>query len=75
MYIRIWIWKYIKNCANKMSAQQTPHRTNLPSDDKFVEDAVYACLNTEESPVPDEIRDRSIVICGDSSRVIQELIS
>ncbi len=37
--------------------------------------AVYACLNMEESPVPDEIRDRSIVICGDSSQVIRELIS
>ena len=39
------------------------------------EDAVYACLNMEDSPVPDEIRDRSIVISSDSSQVIQELVS
>ena len=38
------------------------------------EEAVYACLNMEESPVPAEIKDRSIVIDGDSSRVIRELI-
>lgn len=38
------------------------------------EDAVYACLNMEESPVPAEIKDRSIVIGGDSSQVIRELI-
>ena len=36
--------------------------------------AVYACLNLEESPVPKEIRDRSIVIGGDSAAVIRELI-
>ena len=29
----------------------------------------------EESPVPDAIRERSIVISGDSSQVIQELVS
>ncbi|MBQ8073031.1 MAG: Sir2 silent information regulator family NAD-dependent deacetylase [Clostridia bacterium] len=39
------------------------------------EDAVYACLNMEESPVPDAIRERSIVISGDSSQIIQELVS
>ena len=37
--------------------------------------ATYACLNMEEAQVPEEIRDRSIVISGDSSRVIQELVS
>ena len=39
------------------------------------ENAVYACLNMEESQVPDEIGDRSIVISGDSSQVIRELAS
>lgn len=34
-----------------------------------------ACLNMEEAPVPKEIQDRSIVISGDSSQVIQELTS
>lgn len=37
--------------------------------------ATYACLNMEEEQVPEEIRDRSIVISGDSARVIQELAS
>ena len=37
--------------------------------------AVYVYLNMEDSPIPDEIRDRSIVISGDSSQVIQELAS
>ena len=37
--------------------------------------ATYACLNMEEAPVPKEIQDRSIVISGDSSQVIQELVS
>ena len=37
--------------------------------------ATYACLNMEEAPVPEEIRDRSIVISGDSAQVIQELVS
>ena len=39
------------------------------------ENAVYACLNMEESPVPEEIRDRSIVISGDSAQAIRELAS
>lgn len=38
------------------------------------ENAVYACLNMEEMQVPEQIRDRSILIGGDSSQVIQELI-
>ena len=38
------------------------------------ENATYACLNMEDSPVPDEIKDRSIMISGDSSRVIKDLI-
>ena len=37
--------------------------------------AVYACLNMEELPIPEAIRDRSIVIGGDSSQVIGELIA
>ena len=37
------------------------------------DNAVYACLNTEEAQVPKEIQDRSIVIAGDSSKVIQAL--
>ena len=37
------------------------------------EDAFYACLNMEDSPVPEEIKDRSIVLSGDSSQVIREL--
>ena len=37
--------------------------------------AAYACLNMEEAQVPKEIRDRSIVISGDSAQVIQELVS
>ena len=39
------------------------------------EKAFYACLNMEEQPVPEEIRDRSVTISGDSSRVIRELVS
>ena len=39
------------------------------------EKAFYACLNMEEQPVPEEIRDRSVIISGDSSRVIRELVS
>ena len=39
------------------------------------EKAFYACLNMEEQPVPEEIRDRSVIIRGDSSRVIRELVS
>ena len=37
--------------------------------------AVYACLNLEEDPVPKEMKDQSIVIGGDSDAVIQELLS
>ena len=39
------------------------------------ENALYACLNMEEDPVPKEIRERSIVISGDSAQVFQELVS
>ena len=39
------------------------------------ENAVYACLNMEALPVPEEIRDRSVVISGDSAQVIGELVS
>ena len=35
--------------------------------------AVYACLNLEEDPVPKEIQDQSIVIGGDSAQIIREL--
>ncbi len=38
-------------------------------------EAVYVCLNMEALPVPEEIRDRAIVIGGDSAQVIKELIS
>ena len=37
--------------------------------------AVYACLNMEEDRVPEEIAGRSILIGGDSARVIAELVS
>lgn len=37
------------------------------------EKAVYACLNAEEEQVPAEIRDRSILIAGDSHQILQEL--
>ena len=36
-------------------------------------DATYACLNMEEQTVPEEIRDQSILIAGDSDRIIREL--
>ena len=36
--------------------------------------ATYACLNLEEQPVPKEIAARSVVIGGDSDRIIRELI-
>ena len=39
------------------------------------EETTYVCLNMESNPVPDEISDRSIMISGDSSRVIHELIA
>ena len=37
--------------------------------------ATYACLNMEEERVPEEIRERTIMIGGDSAQVIRELIS
>ena len=39
------------------------------------EETTYVCLNMESNPVPDAISDRSIMISGDSSRVIHELIA
>ena len=35
--------------------------------------AFYACLNMEEDPVPEEIREQSVLIGGDSAKVIREL--
>ncbi len=35
--------------------------------------ATYACLNMEESRIPEEIADRSIVIAGDSDQIIRDL--
>ena len=37
------------------------------------ENALYACLNLEESPVPQEIRDRSIIIGGDLGKILLAL--
>lgn len=37
-------------------------------------DAAYACLNTKEDYVPDEIRDRSLLINGDIGEILGELI-
>ena len=37
-------------------------------------DAVYACLNMEADPVPEQIQSRSILIAGDSHQVIRELL-
>ena len=37
--------------------------------------AIYACLNMEEERVPDEIRDQSILISGDSAEIIKGLVS
>ncbi len=37
--------------------------------------ALYACLNMEKEPVPEEIRSRSILISGDAHLIIQELLS
>ena len=37
--------------------------------------AVYACLNMEEAPVPEEIRERSVIISGDSAEIIREIMS
>ena len=39
------------------------------------EKAAYVCLNYEEQPVPEEIRNRSVMISGDSDQVIRELAS
>ena len=36
--------------------------------------AIYACLNLEEEPVPNEIKAQSIVISGDSDTIIRELL-
>ena len=38
------------------------------------ENAVYACLNYTEACCPREIEDRSIVIAGDSGKVIEQLL-
>ncbi len=38
-------------------------------------EATYACLNTEQSRVPGEIADQSILISGDSDQIIRELVS
>ncbi len=37
------------------------------------EHAFYACLNMEECPVPKEIKDRALMLSGDSARIIQAL--
>ena len=37
------------------------------------ENAVYACLNLEEEGVPEEIRNRSVLIGGDSAEAIRRL--
>ena len=37
------------------------------------ENAVYACLNLEEEGVPEEIRERSILIGGDSAEAIRRM--
>ena len=37
-------------------------------------DAAYVCLNMEDMPVPDAIRDRSVAISGDSAEIIRELL-
>ncbi|MBR0464222.1 MAG: Sir2 silent information regulator family NAD-dependent deacetylase [Clostridia bacterium] len=36
--------------------------------------AVYACLNMEGGPVPDEIADRSVSVAGDCHEILQTLI-
>ncbi len=36
-------------------------------------EATYACLNREDAPVPREIADQSILIAGDSDRIIRAL--
>ena len=35
--------------------------------------ATYACLNMEEQPVPEEIREQALKISGDSGQVIRAL--
>jgi NAD-dependent SIR2 family protein deacetylase len=37
--------------------------------------AFYACLNMEESPVPDAIRDRAILLQGGADDIIRQLIT
>ena len=37
--------------------------------------ATYACLNMEEDQVPEEIREQSVLISGDSAEIIKGLIS
>ncbi|MBR5345246.1 MAG: Sir2 silent information regulator family NAD-dependent deacetylase [Clostridia bacterium] len=37
-------------------------------------DAAYVCLNMEDMPVPDAIRDRSVAISGDSAEIIRKLL-
>ena len=39
------------------------------------EKAAYVCLNYEEQSVSEEIRDRSVMIIGDSDQIIRELVS
>ena len=36
--------------------------------------ATYACLNMEEEQVPEEIREQSVLISGDSAQILQELV-
>lgn len=37
--------------------------------------AVYICLNTEECYIPEEIEDRSIMLCGDGANIIEMLLT
>ena len=37
--------------------------------------ALYACLNMEESPMPDAIRDRAILLRGGADDIIRQLIT
>ena len=37
--------------------------------------ATYACLNMEEERVPEEIREQSLIIGGDSAEIIKGLVS
>jgi hypothetical protein len=36
-------------------------------------DAAYICLNTKEDYIPDEIRDKSLLINGDIGEILREL--